>query len=80
MIPKNALTQKRLDFFQRGESVAEWARRHEFPPALVYQVLSGRHRATRGIGHAIAMALGLKPQDSGAWTGAGENQDRRLHM
>jgi len=51
----------RAGFNERGESIAEWSRARGCHPYAVYQVLSGRTRAHRGISHAIAVALGIKP-------------------
>ncbi|WP_133700399.1 DNA-binding protein [Roseateles toxinivorans] len=56
------LTRVRDEFYMRGLSVAAWARDHSFDPNLVYQVLSGRCHAQRGVSHEIALALGLKTQ------------------
>jgi len=46
-------------FDQTGTSVAEWAREHKFPVALVYRVLAGRI-TKRGKSHEIAVRLGIK--------------------
>ena len=51
----------REDFFIRGQSVAAWAREHNFRTELVYAVLSGRCKGGRGDSHRIAVQLGLKP-------------------
>lgn len=60
-----APTQAELDavkrqFYDEGVSVVDWARQHGFDVHLVYGVLSGRSRASRGESHRIAVALGLK--------------------
>lgn len=55
-----ALKAARDRFFEQGISITEWARDHQFDVHLVYSVLSGRSRATRGESHRIAVALGLK--------------------
>lgn len=47
-------------FYDEGVSVVDWARERGFDVHLVYGVLSGRSRATRGESHRIAVALGLK--------------------
>ena len=57
----NALLRAKEEFYLRGESVAEWARRHNFPLNAVYHVLNGHSLAKRGHSHRIAVALGLKP-------------------
>jgi len=48
------------EFRVDGASVASWAIKHGFSPALVYAVLSGRRKCLRGKSHEIAIALGLK--------------------
>ncbi len=45
---------------RKGISVASWATAHHFPLASVYQVLSGRNAASVGVGHKIAVLLGIK--------------------
>jgi len=54
------LARVRAGFVQRGESIADWARQHGFPPNAVYQVLSGYTCGMRGTAHRIAIALGVK--------------------
>ena len=59
-ISPESLDATRTAFFQRGESVAEWARANGFRKEMVYAVLSGRAAASRGVSHRIAVRLGLK--------------------
>lgn len=47
-------------FYDEGISMTDWAREHGFPRQAVYAVLSGKSRCTRGRGHRIAVALGMK--------------------
>jgi gp16 family phage-associated protein len=54
------LQKARAEFFLAGLSIAEWARENRFRQDLVYAVLSGRSKATRGESHRIAVKLGLK--------------------
>lgn len=54
------LRQARVEFFLSGRSIADWARAHQFRQDLVYAVLSGRSKASRGESHKIALELGLK--------------------
>ncbi|MDO8905427.1 DNA-binding protein [Hydrogenophaga sp.] len=61
-IHPNTLQRKRDEFFLRGMSIADWARMHQFRQDLVYAVLSGRSKCTRGESHRIAIKLGLKPE------------------
>lgn len=54
------LQKARAEFFLTGQSIAEWARANRVRQDLVYAVLSGRSKATRGESHRIAVKLGLK--------------------
>lgn len=53
-------------FLLRGESIADWARLHNFNAATVYSVLNGRIKCKRGEAHQIAVKLGLKPSTATA--------------
>lgn len=53
--------EAREQFRAAGVSVSEWARAQGFNRGQVYQVLSGTIKGNRGVGHRIAVALGLKP-------------------
>lgn len=46
---------------EHGMSVRDFAKKHGFSDSLVYAVLAGKNKATRGESHRIAVALGLKP-------------------
>lgn len=61
IVDQARLSEVRLAFVQRGESIADWAVRHNFRPQMVYAVLAGRNKGLRGEGHRIAVALDLKP-------------------
>ena len=50
----------RENFAKHGISVCDWARAHGFSESLVYAVLAGRNKASRGQSFKIAVALGLK--------------------
>ncbi len=52
--------QVKSEFEARGESFADWAREHGYDRLYVYRVLNGTIKAKRGIGHKIAVKLGLK--------------------
>jgi gp16 family phage-associated protein len=52
--------QVRAEFCRKGISIGSWADRHGFSRATVNQVLTGRNAATLGVGHRIAVALGMK--------------------
>lgn len=47
-------------FRENGVSVADWATRNGFSPALVYAVMKGKRKCLRGESHHIAVALGMK--------------------
>lgn len=68
-------------FFDRGLTVSAWAHDHGFPRDLVYAVLAGRIRCSRGQSHEIAVALGLKapPNDSIRDLRAGTNRQEAIH-
>ncbi len=48
-------------FEAEGRSIAEWARDNGFSTRTVYAVIRGEMLAKRGVGHRIAVALGIKP-------------------
>ncbi len=50
----------RNDFLRKGQSIGSWADKHGFDRTTVNQVLTGRNAGTRGIGHRIAVMLGIK--------------------
>jgi gp16 family phage-associated protein len=54
------------EFFQRGETVHAWAVQRKFDPSEVYRVLNGQNKATKGNGHVIAVALGMKAKPKAA--------------
>ncbi len=43
-----------------GVPVTQWALANGFSPNLVFEVLAGRRKPTRGQTHQIAVALGIK--------------------
>lgn len=57
--PSKAHVAARRRFTETGVSIAHWAREHDFPLHLVYNVLAGRE-TQRGMSHRIAVALGIK--------------------
>lgn len=59
---ETSLEAVRRRLYEDGVSAIDWARENGFDAHLVYGVLSGRSRASRGESHRIAVALGLKPQ------------------
>jgi gp16 family phage-associated protein len=50
----------RAEFHRQGISISRWALANSFSTNLVFEVLSGRKKCTRGQAHNIAVKLGLK--------------------
>lgn len=50
----------RAEWLRKGMGQNDWARTHGFTPATVSQVLNGRNSGARGVGHKIAVMLGIK--------------------
>lgn len=48
------------DLLRRGETVANWARRHGVDPGLARGVLNGRVKGHFGEAHKIAVLFGIK--------------------
>lgn len=62
MKSRNSLTaqQVRDEFRRKGITAASWADANGFSRASVSHVLTGRNSASTGVGHKIAVLLGLK--------------------
>jgi len=54
------------NFEERGQAISEWARAHGYKPRTVYAVISGQLKCKRGVGHRIAVDLGLKKRPEAA--------------
>lgn len=52
--------QIKQKFREEGKTFKGFAEQHNFPEVQVYRVMNGTIKATRGRGHQIAVALGLK--------------------
>lgn len=50
----------RAEWLRKGQGQNEWARKNGFNPVTVSQVLTGKNNGTRGVGHKIAVLLGIK--------------------
>jgi gp16 family phage-associated protein len=48
------------EWLYAGITMSDWAREHGHNKATVSQVLTGRNTASRGVGHMIAVQLGIK--------------------
>lgn len=59
-ITDEKLVEARGWFIRRGISLKSWAAQHQVKPNVLYQVLEGKTRCTRGESHRIAVLLGLK--------------------
>ena len=44
----------------QGLTQKDWAIKHGYTPAQVTRILNGTWKGTRGLGHEIAVKLGLK--------------------
>lgn len=62
MKPQTIRTEQeiRAEWLYQGIGQNEWARMHGFNPATVSQVLTGKNSGARGVGHKVAVALGMK--------------------
>lgn len=54
--------QVKQELRQRGETATSWAERHNYRREDVYRVLNGQSKALYGLGHEIAVKLGLKSE------------------
>ncbi|RZF64298.1 DNA-binding protein [Sphingomonas populi] len=65
-VPIEAIKERalaaRYRFEASGTNISEWARERGFSISLVQSVLAGNRACRRGESHAIAVALGIKPQ------------------
>ena len=52
--------QVRAEFERRGETLAHWARKHDFAYGRVRDVLRGKAKGRYGDAHKIAVMLGIK--------------------
>lgn len=50
----------KVEMQRRGDTAADWARRHRVSVDLVRGVLSGRVKGRNGEAHKIAVLLGIK--------------------
>lgn len=57
---KKTPEQVKQQFHRQGKTLKDFAREHGFPEMQVYRVMNGTIKGTRGRGHQIAVALGLK--------------------
>ena len=54
------IRQVKREFARRGDTFAAWARRHGYRQSSVAAIVAGQIQGRRGIGHRIAVELGLK--------------------
>lgn len=50
----------KADLARKGVSISRWATANGLNTALVYELLAGRKKGTRGEAHRAAVLLGLK--------------------
>lgn len=55
--------QARACLIRQGKTVSAFAREHDLPRHIVYQVLSGKKKGRYGEPHRAAVLLGVKPGD-----------------
>ena len=53
----------RAEWNRKGISMRKWALQHGFSPVTVCQVINGQNSGAIGIGHRIAVSLGIKHGD-----------------
>lgn len=53
--------EARAEIERQGMSLRAWAKMNGYSPATVARILRGEDRCRIGMGHKIAVALGLKP-------------------
>lgn len=60
--PRPLLTAKQARdvLSRRGETITNFAKRHDIPRSAVYHVLSGAKKGRNGDAHRAAVALGMK--------------------
>lgn len=58
--------QIKLNFRATGKTLTQWAEEHGFNRNAVYRVINGFDKAHYGRAHEIAVALGMKSNDSHA--------------
>lgn len=54
--------QVKAKFAAEGVSVKEWAEARGYNFRTVYSILNGKRACQRGLGHTIAVELGLKEE------------------
>lgn len=52
--------EARAEFQRQGISISKWATANGFSTNLVFEVLAGRKKCSRGQAHNIAVKLGIK--------------------
>lgn len=54
------IQEAKLEMLRRGETAADWARKHRVSGEIVRGVLCGRIKGRSGEAHKIAVLLGIK--------------------
>lgn len=54
--------QIKNELYQQGLTIKQWAIQNGYQPSQVYRVINGESKALYGLGHEIAIKLGLKKQ------------------
>ena len=59
---KSTADRVKARFEAEGLTIAEWAKVRGYNPRTVYAVIQGHVKGKRGLGHRIAVDLGIKPK------------------
>lgn len=54
------IAEAKAEMVRRGQTVADWARKHEVSAVMVRKILSGTVKCNYGESHKIAVLLGIK--------------------
>lgn len=60
MLPLKTPEEVRAKLQELGVSVKDWSEANGLPPAVVWKVLRGELKCTRGASHKAAVMLGMK--------------------
>lgn len=52
--------QAKAELAKNGVTLKAWAEKNDYDLDTVYKVVSGARKAFRGVGHEIAVAIGMK--------------------
>ena len=64
--PKTPADQFRDSLTAKGMTLKDWAEQRNYNPEYCSRVLCGLVKGKRGLGHEIAVAMGIKSQEQSA--------------